>query len=346
MVSQSPVTYLFTLNRVHASLLSMQRKFDKFGKMRFSRASSLSTPEPLHRNLVAPLPTSTASTGCLLLLLASPDASTTDGTAATAPAASLLLSRESPFATRACSLRCDADEEDTARQLLHYAAREVDELRAGGALLAEPATEADRASLERLGFAPAGVDEALWSLVERRDPAEPTGFSHATLRVSSIERSLAFWSLLHYAPSRTFSASGARCAWLSAPWTPLSLELIEVPEVVLRQLPAAQRTPSADALGPAHLCLDVTALGVALPGTLAALQRRSERRFGRTLEVLVPPHQQMMGDLVSEVAIVRAPDGVQLRLTQRAAVLDKAAIAPDWSLHGEAETATAEEEES
>lgn len=316
--------------------------------MRFSRAASLSTPEPSHRSLVAPLPVSAASAGCLLLLLASPDASTTtDSSSAVAPAASLLLARESPFATRACSLRFGAEEgdgEDVARRLLHYAAREVDELRTGGALLAEPATEDDRESLQRLGFAPAGVDEAQWSLVERCDPAEPTGFSHATLRVSSIERSLSFWSLLHYVPSRTFSASGARCAWLSAPWTPLSLELIEVPEVVLRQLPPEQRTPSADALGPAHLCLDVTALGVSLPGTLEALQRRSQERFGRTLEVLVPAHQQMMGDLVSEVAIVRAPDGAQLRLTQRAAVLDKA-IEPDWSLKP-VETAEEEGEES
>jgi hypothetical protein len=45
----------------------------------------------------------------------------------------------------------------------------------------------------------------------------------------------------------------------------------------------------------------VTALGVALPSTLALLQRRSAARFGRTLSVLVPPHQQMMADLVSEV---------------------------------------------
>ena len=41
----------------------------------------------------------------------------------------------------------------------------------------------------------------------------------------------------------------------------------------------------------------------ALPSTLELLQRRSAARFERTLSVLVPPHQQMMADLVSEVAI-------------------------------------------
>ena len=46
--------------------------------------------------------------------------------------------------------------------------------------------------------------------------------------------------------------------------------------------------------------------------------------------MLSPPHQQMMGDLVAEVAIVRAPDGVELRLTRQAAVLRRAMEA-DWT---------------
>ena len=75
----------------------------------------------------------------------------------------------------------------------------------------------------------------------------------------------------------------------------------------------------------------MTALGVALPSTLELLQRRSAARFERTLSVLVPPHQQMMADLVSEVAIVRAPDGVELRLTHRSALLGTAMEA-DWQL--------------
>ena len=75
----------------------------------------------------------------------------------------------------------------------------------------------------------------------------------------------------------------------------------------------------------------MTALGVSLPSTLELLQRRSAARFERTLSVLVPPHQQMMADLVSEVAIVRAPDGVELRLTHRSALLSTAMEA-DWQL--------------
>jgi len=101
-----------------------------------------------------------------------------------------------------------------------------------------------------------------------------------------------------------------------------------VPPAVL-QRPA--RPPSDAAPGPAHLCLDVTALGVSLPDTLASLQHRSASRFGRPLRVVSPPHQQMMGDLVAEVAIVRAPDGFPLRLTRRACTLAQS-LAPDWEL--------------
>ena len=105
-------------------------------------------------------------------------------------------------------------------------------------------------------------------------------------------------------------------------------------QIVLRQTPAHRLAPSTESLGPAHLCLDVTPLGTGLPATLEQLQRRSAAAFGRKLRVLVPPHQQMMGDLVAEVVVVRAPDGVQLRLTHNAATLERP-TEPDWSLEEE-----------
>lgn len=249
--------------------------------------------EPPQRSLVS---APTATTAAALQLLAFVD----DREAAVG---SLRLEQESEFAVRASSLRLPSEEHDeVARQLLWHAVREMPALRRESALLARPASEEDLGTLQSLGFAPISAEAPpLLALVTRRDPAEPAGFSHVTLRVSSIEMSLAFWSLLHYVPTRTFTSNGARTAWLSAPWTAMSVELIEVPEVMLSQMPKSLLTPSTDALGPAHLCLDVTALGVALPSTLELLQQRSAARFDRTLTVLVPPHQQMMSDLVSEV---------------------------------------------
>jgi hypothetical protein len=289
--------------------------------MRVVLAPSGATDLPSPRSVVA-RPTGVAPSACVLLLAM---------LGSDTPVGSLLVDQDSAFArVHAVGLRLPPENaKEVAQELLWSAARELPALRRGSALLADPATAADAETLQSLGFAPVNESGPLLALVDRRDPSEPAGFSHATLRVSAIEQSLDFWSLLHFAPTRVFTASGARCAWLSAPWCELSIELIEVPEVVLRQMPPSLLTPSADALGPAHLCLDVTALGVALPSTLELLQRRSAARFGRTLCVLMPPHQQMMADLVAEVAVVRAPDGVELRLTHQSAVLERE-MEVDW----------------
>ena len=210
--------------------------------------------EPPQRSLVSAPTATTAATAAPLQLLAFVDDSE-------AAVGSLRLEQESEFAVRASSLRLPKEEHDeVARQLLWHAVREMPALRRESALLACPASEEDVGALHSLGFAPvsAGEEAKTLALVTRRDPAEPAGFSHVTLRVSSIKTSLAFWSLLHYAPSRTFTSNGARTAWLSAPWTALSVELIEVPEVMLSQMAKSLLTPSTEALGPAHLCLDVT----------------------------------------------------------------------------------------
>ena len=253
--------------------------------------------EPPQRSIVSAPTAATAATASSLQLLAFVDDSET-------AVGSLRLDQESEFAVRASNLQLPEENQvEVAHQLLWHAVREMPVLRRESALLARPASEEDMGALQSLGFACASAGEAppLLALVTRRDPAEPAGFSHVTLRVSSIKTSLAFWSLLHYAPTRTFTSNGARTAWLSAPWTAMSVELIEVPEVMLSQMSKSLLTPSTEALGPAHLCLDVTALGVVLPSTLELLQQRSAARFDRTLSVLVPPHQQMMSDLVSEV---------------------------------------------
>ena len=175
---------------------------------------------------------------------------------------------------------------------------------------------------------PQVVQPAVHRAHPRACAADAPGGSHVALRVSDIERSLDFWSLLDFAPTRKFSTSGARAAWLGAPWCSLALELIEVPSLMLAALADAPPPPD-DAPGFAHLSLDVTPLGGELPRTLGRLQADSEERFGRTLVVLSPPRQQMMGDLVVEVAVIRAPDGVPLELLRRSGRIE--GMEPDWT---------------
>lgn len=295
-------------------------------RLHIGRASSGDEPSGL-RSVVS-APSSLASSATCVLLLA---------TLGDAPVGSLRLREEAPFCVHTTSLRLPAaadgaevPRDEIASQLLWHAARELPALRSGGALLAQPASDDDGDTLQSFGFAPTSTAaDAPLALVRRRDPAEVPGYSHHALRVSDIEVCLDFWSLLHFTPSRLFTTSGARAAWLSAPWTDLTIELIEIPEVVLKQIPPAQRAPSEVALGPAHLVVDVTALGVALPGTLDALQQRSSAAFGRTLRLLTKPHQQMIGGLVTEACVVGAPDGVQLRLTHQQGFVQRDMEA-DW----------------
>ena len=229
--------------------------------------------------------------------------------------------------------RTDKIADDIGRQLLWHAARSVQSLRRGAPLLAQPSTHQDCVALmDSLGFAPTGLapaeadGEPLLALVTRRDPSEPCDGSHVALRCSNIEQSIDFWSLLHFSVVRAFTTEGARAAWLSAPWSSLSLELIEIPPLMqCSSSPAAD----ADGVGLAHVCLDVTPIGVGLQPTLALLQQRSTARFDRTVRVLEPPQQQMMGALVVEVAVLRAPDGVQLEVLHRTGSLSKP-MEPDW----------------
>ena len=311
-------------------------------------AASPTASEPSQRSLVAAAP-SAASTTCLLLLAFS---------GSLEPIGSLRLQRAAqdlPFAMQASTLRLPdtSEREAVANELLWYATRHDRVLRTGGALLAHAAESADREELVSLGFAAVAEEEQqeadeppLLALVNRRDPSEPPAdSSHAALFVSDIRTSVEFWSLLRFGPTRLFTTEGARAAWLSAPWTSLSLELIEVPDVVLRtsscgSSPAAAAAAIEDeeaspGLGLAHVCVDVTPLGISLTDTLALLQQRSAQSFGgRTLLVMNEPHQQMMAELVCDVAVVRAPDGVVLELVHRLGTLGTV-MESDWSLDDE-----------
>lgn len=267
--------------------------------------------EPSHRSLVSP---SRKLAPALLTLLAF------EQPAAQRAVASLVLAPyercggEPEFALEVASLRLP--DAATGGALLRHACREVDALRAGAALLARPSTAEDARELSMLGFVPTDGDEARplegqrLAFAARREARDEVGASNAAVHVADVERSIDFWSLLLFEPTRRFTTQGARAAWLSAPWCSLCLELIEVPPL-LRGAPCSTGRPTGAAaadpgldwaqLGLAHVSLDLTPLGLSLVPTLALLQARSERRFGRSLRVLAPPRQQMWGDLVAEV---------------------------------------------
>ena len=185
-----------------------------------------------------------ASAAALLLLLAF------DGPALDDAAAIGSLALEpagfSTFAMQASSLRLAPAAAElqgcVAGELLRFAMRNEPCLRTGGALLscATP-TAVDSMSLESLGFGETGTvagtsmgpDDSekgaelsahapIMSFQARLaadDAADVVGGGLVALRVSDIETSLKFWSLLQFAPTLAFTTSGARAACLAAPWS-------------------------------------------------------------------------------------------------------------------------------
>jgi len=215
-----------------------------------------------------------------------------------------------------------------AREMLQHAARNVPELRSGGALLA-CSNKDDGLRLRRIGFDETGTSGVL-AFTCVRSSMEMCSASHVALHVGRIEDCTSFFSLLGYAPTSTFMSNGARCAWLASQWSNLALELIEVPQLERRTSARPNATEVSPVLGLTHMCLDVTPLCTELTSLLDLLQARSLERFGRKIHVLTAPHQQMMGSLVAEVTLVRAPDGVRLELMRRAARL-KHTMELDWA---------------
>ena len=328
------------------------------------KGASLDTSLPSHSSLPLMNPTGTGTRLALLATLLAYHGNQ--------PVGGLQLVSSGPFqahATRLCIVetRPPIEEEKIALELLRHASRNVIPLRGGGALLARAESQHEALLLER-GFnhsAPhsEGAVRELF-FCARRPPGELCEASHAALQVSDIRASMAFFSLLNFEESLRFNSAGARCAWLSAPWSSLSIELIEVPALVLRSAAGqgveastgAAATTSDDALrdakgstgagaststgagastggtvaklGLAHLSLDLTAVCGSLSDFLVLLQQRSEARFGKRLAVLTAPHQHMMGVLVVEAVVVRAPGGVRLELLRKISRLE--GIKADW----------------
>ena len=87
-------------------------------------------------------------------------------------------------------------------ELLRYATRNLECMRASGPLFAEPNSMADAEELTQMGFAPAvardDTELPLLAFISRRPLSELAAAdgSHAALRVSNIRASVQFWSLL------------------------------------------------------------------------------------------------------------------------------------------------------
>jgi len=144
---------------------------------------------------------------------------------------------------------------------------------------------------------------------------------HTSIFVSNIQASLAFYSLLGFQPELKFITNDARATWISSSWFPQQrIELIELPPERTMQGPnlmAASQLP----VGLYHISLDVTRLCVDINDFIHYIQADSMKRFDKSIMVLLPPKQQMMGRLVVQMAYIKDPNGVILELIRRQTLL-------------------------
>jgi len=149
--------------------------------------------------------------------------------------------------------------------------------------------------------------------------------AHTAIRVISMERSLSFYGLFGFVVARKFLTSGVRAAWLSSPY--MTLELIEVPEKGAGE--PHELWEDAYRRGQYHICFDVTADCTSLDAYWDGINAASKEKFGLVLKTLRKVKEQMMYDLVCDVAFTKDPDGTIIELIRRKMVI-KHRMEPDW----------------
>lgn len=177
-----------------------------------------------------------------------------------------------------------------------------------------------------LGFEPVGnerMDEALGNVSVRTmllnapvctppPSGGCVGLHHASIRVSDIEQSLAFYGCVGFTVSDKFvTSAGARACFVEGLGT--RLELVECPVAGNAGQLAGVVVPSA--IGFDRLVFDVTKACTDLDIYLQHLQRRN----GGLLEVAAQPSKEVVGNIVMAVASIYDPDGLPIEFIRREA---------------------------
>lgn len=162
----------------------------------------------------------------------------------------------------------------------------------------------------------------------------PLAMHHTALRTRDIEVSMQFYSLLGFEPTVKFRAGPARAAWLEQRLGSDSsrsnhrLELIEVPSYILNEAEGTKKrafdlVARQELLGQNHFALDVTKSiqrqeGLkSLSDWMDQLNQKSLQKFGKTLNVAVPPTQRLIGKSVFELAFLYDGDGALVELLHK-----------------------------
>ena len=147
------------------------------------------------------------------------------------------------------------------------------------------------------------------------DLHQSTEFSmmhHASIRTADIHKAIAFYEQLGFTVQERFTTGYTLACWLTG--LEGRIELIQIPE----PKPAPDAFNDEHYVGYYHLSFDLTKVATDLTSWLEnleqkiALARETNPDIIPPLKVLLPPEQQMIGNLVYEVAFIADPDGLPL----------------------------------
>ncbi len=134
---------------------------------------------------------------------------------------------------------------------------------------------------------------------------------HASIRTANIYRAIAFYEILGFTVQERFTTGYTLACWMEGLGG--RIELIEIPE----PKPAPDAFADEHYVGYYHLSFDLTDVVEDLPSWLEELkvsfaEARKKNEQLCSLEVLLEPRQQMIGDKVYEVVFLADSDGLPL----------------------------------
>mmetsp|Transcript_14480 Transcript_14480/g.29603 ORF Transcript_14480/g.29603 Transcript_14480/m.29603 type:complete len:220 (+) Transcript_14480:554-1213(+) len=109
-----------------------------------------------------------------------------------------------------------------------------------------------------------------------------------------------------------------------------NLEVIEIPSHMIQSTPKkCNNLEEKGAPGLYHISFDVTASCLTLSTLLQELDAQSRLKFNKTLRILEPPAQRMLGSLTCEICFLSDPNNIPVELIRRISQLAHP-MEPDW----------------
>lgn len=135
---------------------------------------------------------------------------------------------------------------------------------------------------------------------------------HASIRTADIHQAIAFYEQLGFMVNERFTTGYTLACWMTGLGG--RIELIQIPE----PKPAPDAFHDEHYVGYYHLSFDLTDTATDLTSWLDTLEqkiaiaRKDSPAVMPPLKILLKPEQQMIGDLVYEVAFIADIDGLPL----------------------------------